>query len=222
MIVRPQLVILVCALGSLTLSVRGQVSEHRQDVFIDLRNVPFLGETTARLIIVEFGDYQCPRCSEHFNWTVEELLEEYVRNGKLKYVFRDFPLESIHPVALKAAEAAHCAGEQGKYWDMHDRCLRNQASIEPKPLPLHARMLGLDAPRFEQCLESGKYIAAVRDSVVEGKKSGVRGTPSFFLGFSEAYEPRFRPLIYIEGAQTYSVFKDAIQKLLARGSSTER
>ena len=222
MTVRLQLITLIPALAGLVLPVRGQVSELQQDVGISLQNVPSMGEKTARLTMVEFGDYQCPLCSQYFNLTLRQLVEKYIKTGKVKYAFRDYPLESIHPMALKAAEAARCAGEQGKYWEMHDRLLRNQASIEHKVLPLHAQMLGLNIPHFEQCLDNGKYTGTVRDSIAEGKKAGVRGTPWFFLGFAEPDEPRLRPLIYIEGAQPYAVFKEAIEKLLTRASSAER
>src|SRR5262245_39051008 len=103
---------------------------------IRLEGAPALGDATAILTLVEFSDYQCPLSSQHFNWTMDQITQTYVKTGKLKYVYRDFPLEPLHPLAPKAAEGAWCAGEQGKYWEMHDRFFRNQMTIEPRILPL--------------------------------------------------------------------------------------
>jgi len=174
-----------------------------------------MGAKSAKVTIVEFSDYQCPRSSEYFNWTMRQIVDDYVRTGKVKYVFRDFPLESIHPLALKAAEGAHCAGEQDKYWEMHDRLLRNQMAIDVKVLLLHAKMLGLDLPKFQQCLDSGKYTATVRESAVEGRRAGVPGTPGFFLGLTDPNEPVLKAVAYVDGAQPYTVFKEAIDRLLS-------
>src|SRR5258706_8861465 len=112
-----------------------------EGVPIDIVGAPSLGSKTTRITMVEFSDYQCPLSGQYFNWTMKQVVDEYVKTGLMKYVFRDFPLESIHPLALKAAEAAHCAGDQGKYWEMHDRFMRNQMSINVKVLPLHAEIL---------------------------------------------------------------------------------
>jgi protein-disulfide isomerase len=177
-----------------------------------------MGANSAKVTIVEFSDYECPWSSEYFNWTMRDIVRDYVKTGKVKYVYRDFPIESIHPLALKAAEGARCAGDQGKYWEMHDRFFRNQSSIEPKILPLHAQMLGLNVAKFQQCLDSGTYTAKVRESVAEGEEAGVRGTPGFFLGLTDPNEPKLRALIYIEGRQPYQVFKEAIDKLLSTPS----
>lgn len=202
---------LVCQTGF------AQSSDITEDVLIGIARAPSMGEKNTKVTMVEFSDYQCPRCGQYFNWTMKQVVDEYVKTGKLKYVFRDFPVESIHPLALKAAEGAHCAGEQGKYWEMHHRLLRNQMAIEAKLLPLHAQMLGLDVPKFQQCLDSGKYTAKVRESAAEGKKAGVRGTPWFFLGLTGPDETKLRPATFVEGAQPYAVFKEAIDKLLSRG-----
>ncbi len=207
------------ALGCLTLvSSTGfaQSSEITEDTLISLAGAPSLGEKSAKVTMVEFSDYQCPLSSLHFNWTMRQLVEEYVKTGKVRYVFRDFPLESLHPLALKAAEAAHCSGDQGRYWEIHDRFFRNQAALEVHVLPSHARMLGLDLPEFQQCLESGKNTAKVRESAAAGRRAGVRGTPWFFLGLTGPNETKLRPLTSIEGAQPYEVFREAIDRLFSR------
>src|SRR5512144_1342083 len=97
----------------------------------------------------------------------------------------DLPLESIHKLAFKAAEAAHCAGEQGKYWEMHDRLFANQQELQPDMLPSYAEEIGLQMDAFRQCLDSGKYMEKVRNDIAEGQKLGVSGTPTLLLGVSD-------------------------------------
>jgi protein-disulfide isomerase len=195
-----------------------QTSEVTNEVLINLDGAPSLGEKSAKVTLVEFSDYQCPLSSRYFNLTMRELVKDYVSTGKVRYVFRDFPLESIHPLALNAAEGARCAGEQGRYWELHDRLLRNQTAIGSEFLLLHAQMLKLDIPRFQECLESGKYAATVRQSVVEGKKAGVRGTPGFFLGLTDPKGSKLKAVTYVDGAQPYETFKKVIDELLSRAS----
>src|SRR6266498_3637976 len=174
-----------------------QCSNITEDVVISLEGAPSMGEKNAKVTMVEFSDYQCPLSSSYFNRTMGQLVNDYVKTGKVRYVFRDFPLESIHQLAEKAAEGAHCAGEQGKYWEMHDRFFRNQMSIRPELLPLHAKMLDLDVPRFRQCLDSGAYAAMVGGSVMDGKKAGVKGTPAFFLGLTDPEGSKLKVVTFV-------------------------
>lgn len=140
---------------------------------------------------------------------------DYIKTGKLKYVFRDFPLESIHKEAFKAHEAANCAGEQGKYWEMHALLFANQRALRLEDLPRHAGVLGLNLPTFERCLDSGKHAIEIRKDITDGVKAGVRGTPTFFLGFTEPNGSKVKALRMLRGAQPYSKFKEAIDSLLA-------
>jgi protein-disulfide isomerase len=117
-----------------------------QNVVLDLSGKPSQGEATAKLTLIEFSDFQCPFCGRHDRDTAPQIDKEYVTTGKLRHVFLDFPLESIHKVAFKAAEAANCAGEQGKYWEMHHRLFENQNKLEA--LTHHAEAIGLDVPKF--------------------------------------------------------------------------
>jgi protein-disulfide isomerase len=144
-----------------------------------------------------------------------QIDSEYIRTGKLKYVVRDFPLESIHKDAFKAAEAAHCAGDQGHYWEMHARLFANQRALGPKELPQHAQGLGLDVPKFQQCLESGKHSARIRKDLEDGQKAGVTGTPAFFLGVTVPNDPTVKVIRVLKGAQPYASFKSAIESLLS-------
>jgi protein-disulfide isomerase len=122
------------------------------------------------------------------------------------------PLESIHKNAFKAAEAVRCAGEQGKYWEMHDRLYANQQALEPwKP---HAEAIGLDAAKFEECLNSGREAANVRSDMAQAEKAGLTGTPSFFLAYTDPKGTKIKTVSRLTGAQPYAAFKAAIDKLL--------
>jgi len=147
---------------------------------------------------------------------VPHIETEYIRTGKLRYYVRDFPLESIHPQAFKAAEAAHCAAEEGKYWEMHNRFFANPRALGATDLPGHAETLGLDKSKFQSCLDSGRYGARVRKDLADGQAAGVRGTPTFFLGVEEPHSNRLRIVQVIRGAQGFSGFKAAIDKALAQ------
>ncbi|MBI3001710.1 MAG: DsbA family protein, partial [Deltaproteobacteria bacterium] len=146
---------------------------------------PFKGSKNAKLTLIEFSDYQCPFCARHLFQTAPQIEKDYIQTGKVRYVLKDFPIASIHPQAFKGHEAAHCAGEQGKYWEMHGRLFANQKAMSPKDLSDHAQALALDMPKFQQCLDSGKHAAKIRKNLADGQKAGVQGTPSFFLALPE-------------------------------------
>ena len=172
------------------------------------------GAKTAKVTLVEFTDYQCPFCSRHFRDTMPQIDNDYVKTGKIRYVLREFPLEAIHPLAFKAAEAASCSGEQGKYWEMHDRLFANQNALAAEQLAGHAEAVGLDAGKFKTCLESGKYAAKVRKDLTDAQKAGVTGTPTFFIGLTDSKGSEIKAVRKIVGAQNYAAFKDAIDSLL--------
>ncbi len=136
-----------------------------------------------------------------------------METGKVKHVFLDFPLESIHKLAFKAAEAANCAGEQGKYWEMHDRLFANQQTLEP--FTAHAQAIGLDLPKFEECLNSGRQAEEIRKDMALGQKAGVTGTPTFFLAYTDPKSSQVKTVVRLQGAQPFASFKAVIDKLLA-------
>jgi protein-disulfide isomerase len=177
---------------------------------------PVKGSPNAPLTVVEFSDYECPFCGRHVTQTLPKLAAEYMDSGKVKFVFRDFPLEQIHPSALKAAEAARCAGEQGKYWEMHDRLFANQRALAAAQLTEHATAIGLDAPAFDKCLTSGSQTAKVRKDLADGKAAGVTGTPAFFIGVMDNKAGTVKVLRTITGARPYEAFKATIDELLAQ------
>ncbi|HUQ86317.1 MAG TPA: thioredoxin domain-containing protein [Vicinamibacterales bacterium] len=162
---------------------------------------PVRGNTAAPVTIVEFSDYQCPFCAR-VNPTLAKIRETY--GDRVKIVFKDYPLPN-HPQAPKAAEAARCAGDQKKYWEMHDAMFANQRALEVPALKQTARAIGLDGGSFDQCLESGKWAATVTAGSELGEKMGVNSTPTLYVNG--------RPLI---GAMPFENFKSIIDEELAR------
>ena len=179
-------------------------------------DAPTLGRADAPVTIVEFSDYQCPFCQRFFATTLPALKKDYIETGKVRYVFRDFPLE-IHPQARKAAEAAHCAGEQGKYWEMHDVLFQNQRALAPPQLADHARVVGLDGATFDACLSSGRHAARVDRGLADGAAAGVQGTPGFVVGKTTSGDVvEGTP---IRGAQPLETFRRIIDQMLAELSA---
>ena len=182
-------------------------------------NDPVLGSPTAPLTLVEFADYECPYSARHYRNTFSALKEEYIDTGKLRYVYRDFPL-SFHKRAQKAHEAASCAGEQGKYWEMHGSIFDNQKKMEVDNLREYAETIGLDLPVFNVCLDSGKYTDEINKDIDAGKEAGVRGTPSFILGRTE--DNGEVKGLFIRGAQPAAYFKKEIDQLLEQVQSSKK
>ncbi len=183
-------------------------------VAFDLGDHPIKGNSNARLTLVEFSDYQCPFCARHVRDTDPLLKKEYVETGKLRYVFFDMPLESIHALAFKAAEASRCAGEQGRYWEMHDRLYASQQALEP--WSAHAKALGLEAAKFDGCMSSGKFAGAIRGDMATAQKLGINSTPTFLVAVADPSDPtKVRGLTLIRGAQPFGTFKMEIDKALA-------
>ncbi len=145
------------------------------DVSID--DDPMKGSKDAKVTIIEFTDYQCPFCGKA-RPIVKELISDY--GDKIHYVLRDFPLE-FHPFAKKAAEAADCAGDQGKYWEYSDILWANQGALQVPDLKKYAGSLNLDQKKFDECLDQDKFSAEVEKDQADGMKAGVNGTPSFFI-----------------------------------------
>ena len=185
------------------------------NVVIDLAGHPSKGAADAALTLVEFSDFECPFCGRYFRETMPEIERAYIRTGKVRYVFRNFPLEAIHHEAFKAAEAAMCAGEQDKFWEMHDHLFAHQDALAPADLAGHAAAVGLDGPRFERCLAGGTYAEDIRRDLAEGQKAGVRGTPSFFLGVAGSDGRSVKAVKTLGGAFPYAAFKEVIEELLA-------
>ena len=153
------------------------------------------GKEGAPITIVEFSDFECPFCSRA-NPAVDQVMKEY--GDKVRLVFRHFPLE-FHKKAPKASEAALCAGDQGKFWEMHDQLFANQQKLDVPDLKAHAASLKLDTAKFDKCLDSGEKASVIQADLADGKKAGVSGTPAFFING-----------ILLSGAQPFEEFKSII------------
>lgn len=153
------------------------------------------GPASAPITIVEFSDFQCPYCSRAEE-TVKKVMEEY--KGKIRLFYRDYPLP-FHGDAQKASEAAQCAGDQNKYWEMHEKLFASQQALKVEQLKEHAKGLGLDSGKFDKCLDGGDKAKVVDESKKAGEELGVSGTPHFFING--------RPL---SGAQPFEEFKKII------------
>lgn len=163
----------------------------------------FKGNSDAPVTIVEFSDFQCPFCAAFYQNTLPQIEEIYLKTGKAKLVFRDFPLP-FHADAQKAAEVAECAGEQGKFWEMHNMIFDNQEAIGVADLKQNGKSLGLDIAALNDCLDSGKYADEVRRDMNDGSAAGVSGTPTFFINGEK-----------LVGAQPFSVFEQIIERKLS-------
>ena len=180
---------------------------------MDVSKDPFRGPANAKVAVIEFSDYQCPFCGKYDKDTYPQLAKDYIDTGKIKYVWRDYPLD-FHQNAAKAAEAAHCAGEQGRFWEMHDRLFTNQQNLAPADLTKHAEALQLNTSLFQQCLDSGRFAADIKKDIADAGSAGITGTPSFLIG---VVQPNGTVKITkkLVGAKPYAEFKTALDTLLS-------
>jgi protein-disulfide isomerase len=174
---------------------------------------PFKGNGTAKVAVIEFSDYQCPFCSRYTKDVLPQIRTDYVETGKIKYVFRDMPL-SFHKNAFKAAEAAHCAGLEGKFWEMHDTLFATQSALAPEQLAALAKTVGVDEARFQQCLDSGRFATEINKDIADAGSAGITGTPSFLIGVIQPGDGRVKVVKKLVGAKPYAEFKAAIDDLL--------
>jgi protein-disulfide isomerase len=173
-------------------------------VDVDSASAPSRGPASAPVTIVEFGDFECPYCGG-LEPTLEKILKDYP--DKVRLVFRQFPLNSIHPLAAKASEAAMCAKEQDKFWELHDRMYAHQDALKVDDLRKAAVELGMNGKRFDKCLDEDKYDAAIQADLAAGRQAGISGTPALFVNG--------RPVP--GGAVAYDVLAKVIDDELARG-----
>lgn len=177
-----------------------------------------LGSADAPLTMVEFVDLQCPFCREYATTVFEDIKKNWIDTGKLRYPTRDLPLD-MHPHARNAARGARCSGEQGKFWDMHTRLLRNANLLSPEYIAKTADELGLDATSFSSCLASKRSDEAIERDIADAVKAGIRGTPTFVLGRSGGATLTG---VLIVGAQPYSVFATKLNEPLTAGDPSSR
>jgi len=196
-------------------SVQQAPSQPPQPVKISLDNDPIRGDPNAPITIIEFSDFQCPFCARFHVQTLPLLLEEYIDTGKVNLVYRDFPIQSIHPNALPAAVAAECANEQGKYWEYHDTLFEKQSAWSRldsntvvSTFSQYATDVGLEQQQFDSCLGSGKYLEEVQGDLSDGRDYDITGTPGFFIGNNQI------GFVKINGAQPFDSFQRIIDAQL--------
>jgi protein-disulfide isomerase len=175
-------------------------------VSVSVDDDPFLGSADAPVTIIEFSDYQCPFCSRFWSQTLPSIKSEYIDTGKVKFVYRDFPLDSIHPFATPAAIAAECVREKGGdkgYFEYHDKIFAGQGVLSDSSLKAWAEELGYN---IDSCLDSKKYLSEVQKDLADGQAAGVRGTPGFIIlkGDSNVGTP-------LSGAQPFAAFQQIIE-----------
>jgi protein-disulfide isomerase len=171
------------------------------------------GAGTARLAILEFSDFQCPYCADFASKTLPQLEREFITPGTIQLIFRHNPLEMIHPFAAAASAAAECAGQQSKYWEMHDALFSRQRELATELFPAQAKELRLDIDAFTSCLGSTAVARRIKDDQQEAARLGLTSTPIFLVGRSESNgQIRFKKRI--NGAVPYEVFKQTIRELL--------
>ncbi|PIN87918.1 disulfide bond formation protein DsbA [Candidatus Woesearchaeota archaeon CG10_big_fil_rev_8_21_14_0_10_32_24] len=166
------------------------------------------GDVNAPVTIVEWSDYECPFCGRFYSETFGQIDNEYIKTEKVKLIVRDFPL-SFHTQAQKAAEAAECAGDQGKYYEMHNLLFEKGVTGGVAGFKGYAKELGLNTAKFDSCLDSGEKASETANDMSDGAAAGIQGTPGFVIGPSDGKG------IQISGAQPFAVFKQVIDAVLA-------
>ena len=182
---------------------------------ISADNDPIIGNPDAPITIIEFSDFQCPFCARFHIQTLPTIMEEYIEKGTVKLVFRDFPIQSIHPNAVLASVAAECANEQGKFKQMHDILFEKQnewSNLETvyaiELFNQYSEQINLEQEQFSSCLSTAKYVKEIQNDLNDGRTYGVTGTPGFFIGNQEM------GFVELKGAQPFESFKKVIDRQL--------
>jgi protein-disulfide isomerase len=173
-----------------------------------------IGKPDAPLTMVEFTDLQCPFCRQFHTTTFEQIKKDYIDTGKLRYISRDFPLDSIHPYAIGAARASRCAADQGKFWEMRHTILVNNAALNNDIYNTFATDLKLNVANFKTCEAAAatKFQADMQKDMTDATSVGVSGTPTFVIGKTSASG---LDGVRVVGAQPYSIFDAKLKELLA-------
>jgi protein-disulfide isomerase len=181
---------------------------------VALRGEPVKGDSAARVAVIEYADFECPFCGQYMRQAYPQIVDNYIKTGKIKYFYRDLPL-SMHSHAMVAAQAALCAGDQGKFWEMHDSLFANQGALTENDMANRAKSLGMDSGELTQCVSSEKYSKEIEKSATEAQSMGIDGTPTFFLGVIQENGKVVKVEKTIVGAHSYKTFKSDLDELLA-------
>jgi len=187
------------------LNQTNKVTIHLEPYRLTLNNegAPAMGPKDAKVTLVEFSDFQSPFCGRFYP-TLKQVEQKYA--DKVRIVYRQYPIPSLHPNAFKAAEASLCANDQGKFWELHDLMFQEQEQLTVRELKEKAKRVGMDQKKFDSCLDSGRYTERVQDDIKEGARSGVTGTPALFVNGIEIPG----------GAVSFDVVAKALDAELAR------
>ncbi|MHA7733794.1 DsbA family protein [Nitrosopumilus sp. S6] len=184
---------------------------------VSIDDDPMKGDPNAPITIIEFSDYECPFCGRFYANTLPLIEENYINTGKVNFVYRDFPIQSIHPNAVPAAMAAECADDQEMFWPYHDMIFENKSTWEKlgrvnllNEFVQYATILELNIEEFSLCLESNKHLDEVRNDLQDGQSYGVDGTPGFFIGNNE------NGFIKVSGAKPYQIFEEILEGMMAQ------
>lgn len=182
---------------------------------VSVADAPYKGKSNAPVTVIEYSDYQCPFCARHYREVLPLLEKEYIETGKVKFVMRENPIPQLHKNAMNASMAALCAGDQDKYWEMHNVMFDNQRQLDVDNLKSFAAGIGLDSAEFNDCLDNKKHEKQVQNDIAESNELGMSGTPGFLLGLTDPENPEQADLkVYIKGAKSIESFRASIDDLL--------
>jgi protein-disulfide isomerase len=188
-------------------------------VTLNVTGEPFRGDVHAKVAVLEYSDFECSFCGKYVREIFPQIDSEYVKTGKIRYLFRDLPAPE-HKNALAAAQAARCAGEQGKFWEMHDLLFASNGSLSPSDIESFAQALGLDMEKFKECLSSNKYAEAIRRSAAGAARSGIYGTPAFLVGRLSDDGNVFRATKLLVGSGAFEELRTALEEILKTSSNS--
>jgi protein-disulfide isomerase len=202
-------------------SAASSASSAKPKVFsLNVHNEPFRGDRRAKVAIMEYSDFECSYCAKFVQEIYPKIDQDYIKCGKVKYFFRDLPARE-HPNAMAAAQAARCAGDQGKFWEMHDLLFASRGALAQSNLLADAQGLGLDTQKFSECLSNGYYAGSIRLSIAGGKELGIYGTPAFVLGTLSDDGDILRVTKVLVGGESDAELRPALDELLAGKSKAK-
>jgi protein-disulfide isomerase len=184
---------------------------------ISLNGAPFIGQPEASVVILEYSDFQCAFCVKFASETLPRLIENYVDTGRVRLVYRYLPLESRNPHAMKAAEAAECGHQQGRFRDMHDALFERPDQLDPPNLIARAKDIQLDEAAFRECMD-GQVTSRIRRDMTEARELSIAGTPTFLFGRVDS-EQRLKVDRRVVGAVTYDRIASILDELLTQSGS---
>jgi protein-disulfide isomerase len=185
---------------------------------VAIANKPVMGSDSAPVTVVEFTDYQCPFCLRFTKTTFPYLKRDYIDTGKVRWVALNLPLP-FHKDARKAAQSAHCAGEQDKFWEMREELFKNPQQMAEEQLPTHAASLGIDVEAFKSCMASDRHLADIDQDAKDAGAVSLTGTPSFIIGKTASDKITGDVVV---GAQPLNVFTAAIKKALGEDAAAQQ